>query len=133
MPICDVYLGVEDTQFSWEPSDEAYRSLNLPRRLGPWFPASPTVPRFTLSSEVVDRINDGRYAGAKVDWGGWAAKVHRSDILKLVAEFYPGDFRYPSPPEFPNMYAHLDAALVKFEAFLATLEDRDYLLVASET
>lgn len=31
------------------------------------------------------------------------------------------------------MYSHLDTLLTEFEAFLATLEDRDYLLVASET
>lgn len=92
MAICDVYVGVEGEPFSWQPSDEAYRFLNLPRSVGPSFPSAPGLNSFILFSQVIRRIKDGRYAGAQVEWGGWAAKVSRADILNFVAEFYPPDF-----------------------------------------
>lgn len=135
MPFCDVYIGVDDDaeRFSWTPSDEAYRVLNLPRRIGPFFPRATHLPGHGLWSLVLDRLRSGRYPGKQIDWGAWAAPVTTATIRDLMDEVFPHGYSYGAPAEFPDMYAHLEVELRDFRAFVEALEDEQYILVAVET
>jgi hypothetical protein len=132
---CDVYIGADEEgeKFSWEPTDDAYRILNLPRRIGPFFPKAMHLPGHGLWSLVLGRMKSGYYPGVQVDWGGWAAPVTLSTIRNLMDEVFPAGYSYRAPARFPDMYAHMEAELREFRAFLDALEDKPYILVAVET
>lgn len=126
MPFCDVLIGEEAGAFSWSPTNDAYRICNLPKMLGR-FPHHPDLPGYGLWSIVFNRMQDGTYPGQQVDWGAWAAKVSRADILALVEEFYPETFGYPS------YLSHFEKSLVEFRTLIASLADQHYILVAVES
>lgn len=66
------------------------------------------------------------YEGEQVDWGGWAAKVTKSDILQFVADVYPLDYGW----RFPHLRKQYDELL---ESLHALSDEGSYALVAVES
>src|ERR1035437_2205434 len=80
-------------------------------------------------SQLQDRISSGKFQGKQVDWGGWAAKVTRQEILDFIAEVYLGDEWYTDPKLMPHLYQNMQTLI----AYVRGLpEDRAFALVATE-
>jgi hypothetical protein len=91
------------------------------------------MPSYGAWSLLVRRIRSGEYDGRQVDWGGFAARMNLDGVRRFTEEVFPVDFAFPAPPEFPHLYAHLEAQLRDLRAFVDGLADGEYYLVASET
>jgi hypothetical protein len=37
---------------------------------------------------LIKKISSGEFAGKQFDWGGWAAKVSKQEILDFITEIY---------------------------------------------
>jgi hypothetical protein len=113
----DVYVGrSDDPNFSWGDKEHEGRP---PHRLGPFFPATRGGASYPGGAfgELVDRIDDGRLEGARLDWDAWGAKVTRDEILTFVSEVYASD----------------TTSLDEIRSFVESLDpDETYILVASE-
>ena len=134
MPVCVVYVGsIDDPDFSWDPAAAKSPHYNLPRRLGPFFPPSQHLASYGAWSLLVRRIRSGEYDGRQVDWGGFAARMDLDGVRHFTNEVFPPDFTFGAPPEFPEMYAHLESQLAELRTFVDALAEGEYYLVASET
>jgi hypothetical protein len=103
---------------------------NLPSVTSPYFPphgagSQAEHPFFQLTS----RITDGRFPGDQVDFGGWAAKVSKTEILDFIAEVYRGDDWYTDRKSMPHLYDQFQKLLSYVRALP---DDGLYALVASE-
>jgi hypothetical protein len=65
---------------------------NVPDAKSPMFPphGGGSLQEYPFS-QLIDRISSGRFQGKQVDWGGWAAKVTKQEILDFIAEVYRGN------------------------------------------
>ena len=134
MPFLDVYIApLESAGFSWDPTSDRYNICNMPRRVGPLFPPNGTKGLPDAWHLVRERIDSGRYEGEQVDWGSWAGRVTREEVVALVEEVFPAGWTYDAPDDAIRAFAHLDADLVKFRDFIASLGEGDYLVVAFES
>jgi len=78
---------------------------------------------------LIKKISDGDFPGKQVDWGGWAAKVSKRDILEFIDETYRGDRTYCDPKRMPHLYERMQSLL----AYVHSLPDDGFFaLVASE-
>ncbi len=126
MTFRDVYVGkLSDGP---DPLDRGGTwSGNAPEREGcPDFPShgAGDLNKYPFT-QLVSRIEGGRYEGKQVDWGGWAAKVTKSDILQFVAEVYPDDYGRG----FPHLRRQYDELL---KCLHALSDEGSYALVAVE-
>lgn len=115
----DVYIGYFEKGF--DHIGDPYEG-NSPFRISPFFPGF-SSHYFKLK----ERIADGAYDGRKVDWGAWAARVTKKQIIEFIDEEY-GE----SP--FTGAYdGHLRKeyeALISFVKELST-DDEHYLVASS--
>ena len=134
MPFLDVYIAPLDSAgFSWEPTSHQYNIHNRPRRVGPPFPPRGVGDLPSAWHLVRERIESGRYEGEQVDWGSWAGRVTREEVIALVEEVFPAGWTYDAPEAAIRPFAHLDADLLEFREFIATLDEDNYLVVACES
>jgi len=78
---------------------------------------------------LIDKIKRGEYSGKQVDWGAWAARVSKQQILDFIEETYRGNDWYTDPMIMPHLYAQMQKLLSSIEVLP---DDRDFALVASE-
>jgi hypothetical protein len=99
---------------------------NLPKVRGPYFPPQGSGAPF---SRLRRKIASGEFPGKQVDWGAWAAKVSKEQILDFIDEVYRGDNWYVDP----TIMAHLFTKMEELMAYVRSLPDgRSYALVACE-
>lgn len=102
---------------------------NTPKKRGPSFPPAHVPYLREPFLQLKQRIADGVFSGKQVDWGAWAAKVSKAQILAFIAEIYGGDPTYEDPNNTPHLYEQMQ----KLQDYLASLaEDRLYALVGAE-
>lgn len=120
MPFLDVYIGdLNDPSFSWENGDW---NGNCPKRQSPFFP--PPAP----FSEMKTMIEQGELVGKQVDWGGWVAKAKKDQIMKIVNDYYLGDWY-----ERNSFLPHLIKQMKELQEYITSLDSEiEYALVASE-
>jgi len=85
---------------------------------------------------VMAMISNGRLPGKQVDWGGWAAKVSKQDILAFIAEVYRDDKwdTYPTTRPLPWRYESEKRNMEGLMTNVHSLpEDGLFALVAYET
>jgi type I restriction enzyme M protein len=101
-------------------------SNSVPELLSPYFPAEVRgLPFFRL----IEKISSGAFSGKQVDWGGWAAKVSKQDILDFIAEVYCGQEWYADPKVMPHLFESMQTLM----AYVRSLpEDGTFALVATE-
>ena len=117
MTICDVYVGdLKDPKFRWKDGDW---SGNVPARLSPEFP--PLHPHYNAPFHAWVKANG--VACEQTDFGGWVARVTKSQILEFITEAYRGNEELP----------WVANRLPELRRFVETLrENREYGLVATE-
>jgi hypothetical protein len=80
-------------------------------------------------SRLIKKISDGEIPGRQVDWGAWAAKVSKRDILDFIDEVYHDDQWYSDPKLMPHLYENMQRLL----AYVRSLPDDGFFaLVACE-
>src|SRR5215472_1903574 len=96
---------------------------NLPKKKGPDFPSTAPLEPW---GRVVDMIERGETPGKRVDWGAWAGRASKSQLLKLIEETYGKDGpRNPTPyqyKQYQDLLAYVNALR----------DDEEYALVACE-
>ena len=107
----DVYIGELST--GSDPLDWGGDwNGNVPDAKSPMFPphgiGSLSEDPF---SQLIDRISSGKFQGKQVDWGGWAAKVTKEEILDFIAEVYQGDEWYIDPEVMPHLYQNMQTLM----------------------
>jgi hypothetical protein len=118
----DVYIGELST--GADPLDWGGDwNGNAPVRKSPFFP--PSAPFYKLK----EMISSGKFPGKQVDWGGWAARVSKQDILDFVAEAYRGNTYYTDPNAMPHLYQDMQTLMSYIHALP---DDRSYALAATE-
>ena len=126
----DVYVG-EFSEHVWD----GWSSIsNQPKGVTSFFPEPVSTPErfggYQPFCDVKDRIKDGIYEGRQLDWGCWAAKVTKKDLLLLMDEYYPEDWLNSESAKFVNRGKF--AAELKKE--IANLDENAmYLLTALES
>jgi hypothetical protein len=98
---------------------------NAPKCMSPSFP--PTSDRPSPHNLLKDRISQGAMPGLQADWGAWATRTDKRQILAYCygAQVIAGAERLS--------FAHLDDQLRDLLRFVEALEEgRLYALVASE-
>lgn len=121
----DVYIG--ELSSTADPLDWGGDwNGNVPKLLSPYFPPhGGGVPFFRL----IEKISNGEFTGKQVDWGGWAAKVSKKDILDFITEVYRDNKWYSDPKLMPHLYAEMQTLI----AYVHSLpEDGFFALVAEE-
>lgn len=117
MTDCSVYVGdLEDPTFKWKGGDW---NGNVPARLSPTFPPM----RGSYNAVFHHWLGEKGIECEQTDFGGWVARVTKSQIIDFIAEAYRGGEDLP-------WVAHDLPALRRF---VETLQDgHDYGLVATE-
>ena len=117
MTICETYIGdLEDPDFSWEGGDW---NGNTPRAISPFFPPQSAHYNGNFHSWVAANAIKCK----QTDYGGWVAKVSKSQILGFI------DAAYGEGRELPWVKARLP----EVEAFVEELDEKKiYALVATE-
>jgi hypothetical protein len=120
----DVYVGrLKDPNFQWD----VYGTIaNIPERLTPLFPLASWGPFWKL----FERIENGYYVGKQVDWGAWAAKVSKDQILEFFDEMYSHDALALTGTPFPWIIESVDELRESLEALP---DDELYVLIALES
>jgi hypothetical protein len=125
----DVYIG--ELSSASDPLDWGGGwNGNVPNATSPMFPPHGigSLPEYPFS-QLIDRISSGKFQGKQVDWGGWAAKVTRREILDFIADVYGGDEWYTDPTVMPHLYERMQT-LMEYVGSLP--EDGTFALVATE-
>jgi hypothetical protein len=95
----------------------------VPRPKSPYFPDG-----HRAFWEVRDRISKGIIAGKLTDWGGWVARVNKSQIEALIRDLHTHPWYQPG-----SLMPHMEQRLKDLRAYVAGLNDYDvYALVAKE-
>ena len=97
---------------------------NTPGRLGPFFPPARANEFLVLTR----KIDAGALPGKQVDWGAFAANVTKQEIAAFMDDLYKDDRTYVDPLYMPHLYPKLG----ELRAFVATLPEGRYALVAVE-
>jgi hypothetical protein len=125
MPYFDVFVG--ELCEGPDPLDWGgdWRG-NTPQRRSPLFPPLESQKAFR---RVQDMVRFGEFPGKQVDWGAWAGRASKAQILQLIEELYGvHDWYRPGSP-MPHLYKQFQELL----AYVNTLhEDKEYALIASE-
>ena len=117
MTVCVVYVGdLDHPGFNWEGGDW---NGNIPARLSPEFP--PMTQHYNGDFHVW--VQKTQVKCKQTDFGGWTARVTKSQIAEFITEVYRGSEELPWVKD----------RLVELNAFVATLDERRvYALVATE-
>jgi len=117
MTVCVVYVGdLDNPRFKWEGGDW---NGNVPPRLSPEFPPRPQH----YNGDFHAWVQKTRVECKQTDFGGWTARVTKSQIAEFIAEVYRGDEELPWVKD----------GLIELNAFVDTLDGRRvYALVATE-
>ncbi len=132
MPFTDVYIGSLD-QIEWDESKWSQRTWdgNVPVRRGPFFP--PTMGGGRPWDRLIDMIEAHELDGKQVDWGAFAARATRAQIVAFMDRISgPGcaEWYEQAAPHF----SHLVPDMHSLQDFVATLaDDVTYALIAAET
>jgi hypothetical protein len=88
---------------------------NTPENRGPYFPPCGGQKAFRSVQDMIER---GEFPGKQVDWGAWAGRASKAQILKFIGELYGGHHwcRPDSPmphlyERFPELLAFVNAAI----------------------
>jgi hypothetical protein len=125
----DVYIG--ELASGSDPLDwDGDWNGNVPKVISPWFPPTGGIsfPKHPFA-QLIDRISTGKFQGKQVDWGGWAAKVTKQEILDFITEVYGGDNCYTDPTVMPHLYEQMQT-LTEYVNSLP--EGGTFALVATE-
>jgi hypothetical protein len=99
---------------------------NTPTEGSPFFPPTGNPLPF---DRLLDKIWKGEFPGRQVDWGAWAAKVTKRQILAFIPECYGDTNRGGNP----KVMEHLYGAFEELMAYVRALpDDGSYALVAEE-
>ncbi len=81
-----------------------------------------------LFFELKDRINKGHYTSKAIDWGTWAARVSKAQIVEFMQSMYGKDVMEENSE-------HTDSArMTELIVLVKNLDDRQtYALVARES
>jgi hypothetical protein len=101
-------------------------SGNTPEKRGPYFPP---LAAETAFRRVQDMIGRGEFPGKQVDWGAWAGKASKAQILKFIEELYDGNHWYRPASPMPHLYKQFQELLAYVNALC---EDKEYALIACE-
>lgn len=125
MSFYDVYIGrLDDESFSWDGGNP---SGNVPKRLSPFFPGSGL--NHGAFSSLLDRLDDGRFAGKQTDWAGWVVPASKAMIEEFINELYARE-----PGDRTSIDADPGDRLNELRDYVAGLEDDgQWALVATET
>lgn len=116
MTMYEIYIGDIDN-FDWDGDWEG----NTPGMMGPLFP--PVPESSNVSSQIIEM------GGAQVEWGAWVVAVTKSDLLRIIEEWYGGDNWYEDPTQMPHLFEKLQVV----KRFVASLKpDKLYGLVNTE-
>jgi hypothetical protein len=118
----EVYLGHEDDPcFYWGTGFDGC----LPFRKSPFFPDS-----YTLFWLILKRIGNGELSGKQVDnFGGYAARVTKSQILNLMNEHFNGAWHERHEEFCP----HYIEELKQLQEYVWGLDpEKHYILAAAE-
>jgi hypothetical protein len=98
---------------------------NTPRKaVSPLFPATGIGDFHRLA----EKIHSGKYSGEKVDWGSYAARVSKKQIIEFFEETYRGNTW--SKESLPHLYDRLQ----DLKGCLYSLPDEgEFALVAIES
>ena len=120
--ILDVYIGrLNDRSFKWNGGNW---EGNVPRRRSPFFPDGDSA-----FWEVRNRINQGKLDGKQTDWGGWVARVKKTEIEAIIRDLHDANPWYQPGSPMP----HMELRLKELRTYVAGLNDYDtYALVATE-
>jgi hypothetical protein len=99
---------------------------NTPNERGPYFPPLGSGKPFWRVQEM---IGSGEFPGKQVDWGAWAGRASKAQILKFIEELYGGDDWYRPGSPMPHLYKQFQELLVYVNALR---DDKEYALVACE-
>ncbi len=121
----DVFIGAVDVPgFSWgeSPADNDYSAV-VPRFISHAIPDS-----YEAFFELKDRINKGHYTSKAIDWGTWAARVSKAQIVEFMQSMYGKDVMEENSE-------HTDSArMTELIVLVKNLDDRQtYALVARES
>jgi hypothetical protein len=128
MTYLDVYVGSlsdGNDPLDWG-GDPQYGNTAL--RISPFFPPHGNVLD-TPHNRLIDQIKQGTYSGKQVDWGAWAARVSKQQILDFIEETYLGDDRYIDSTRMPHLYAWMQELM---DCIKSLPNDGYFALVATE-
>lgn len=99
---------------------------NAPESLSPYFPSTNRREYWGL----IDRVNNGVFQGSQVDWGCWAGRVKKKDIIGFINEVYREDSKFSSL----TGQSYFSDELTDIREFVKKLDDEtDYALIARES
>jgi hypothetical protein len=98
------------------------------RQSAPFFRQVKGLP-YGSFSRLVSKISKGEYSGKKVDWGAYAARVSKRQILDFIEEAYGESDWYTNRAKMPHLYQRLQE-LIRCVQSLS--DNRDFALVATE-
>lgn len=129
----DVFIGEVDVPgFSWEEShaDNEYSAVE-PRLVSDSFPDS-----YDDFSELRDRMSEEYYVSKPIDWGMWAAKVSKREIIGFLKDQY-GDDIMEEEPAYIASGDHCEVDVKTMEGLIALVkrldDNRAYALVTRES
>lgn len=124
MTFRDVYIGSLSDRTNPLDWSGDWKVGNCPPVESPYFPPAPAKdPHGILTSGIIS----GRFKGEMVDWGGWAARMSKAEVLAFIEEVY-GD-----GTALKEWLPHLHKRFIKLKAFVNALpDDGHYALVANE-
>ena len=96
---------------------------NLPKG---WSPDFPSVAPLEPWGRVVTMIEGGETPGKRVDWGAWAGRASKAQLLNLIEETYGKGESLGLPPYRYELFQDLLAYVS------ALSDDKEYALVACE-
>jgi hypothetical protein len=129
MPYANVYIGPLSTgghPLDWggEKRPAAFRPYSDSNYV--FFPPNSPAAFF----ELLNRIRAGEVQGRQIDWGCWAAKMSKKEIIDFI------DNVYASSPYLHEPRANLDLLwcqrLQELIAFVRALPDDQFALIAIE-
>src|ERR1700742_4577697 len=130
MPYTDVYLGPLSTgadPLDWGGEKRPVAFRPYPSSTYVFFPPANPPAFFNLFG----KIKSGQVQSRQIDWGCWATKMSKQDILDFIAEVY-SNVRYPQ--ETPaNPADDWKLRLDDLVAFVNALQDGHFAMVAIET
>ena len=99
---------------------------NIPKMRCPDFPPSGPLEPW---GRVLDMIGRGETPGKQVDWGAWAGRASKAQILTLIEEVYGEDEWYGPSSSMPHLFRRFQELV----AYVNALPDhKEYALVACE-
>jgi hypothetical protein len=72
---------------------------------------SPYFPPGDAHNRLFQKIQRGEYSGKQVDWGAWAARVSKQQILDFIEETYRDHNLYTDATLMPHLYAQMKESM----------------------